>query len=99
MYIIVWEYEVRADRLGAFEALYGPAGAWARLFGQADEYRGTDLYRDTTRPTRYVTIDRWTSPAAFEAYIPTVRQAYQQLDESAAALTVRERRLGAFEGE
>jgi hypothetical protein len=51
MYHIVWEYEVRADQLAAFEALYGPLGAWTQLFRSADGYRGTELYRDTTRPT------------------------------------------------
>jgi quinol monooxygenase YgiN len=98
MYHIVWEYEVRADQLAAFEVLYGPTGAWTQLFRSADGYRGTELYRDTARPTHFVTLDRWTSPAAFEAYIPTIREAYDRLDEQGAALTMRERRLGAFEG-
>ena len=57
MYQIVWEYEIRSDRIAAFVELYGP--------------------------THFVTLDRWTSAAALEAYLPTVR----------------ERRLGAFESE
>jgi heme-degrading monooxygenase HmoA len=73
-------------------------GPWTHLFRSADGYRGTELYRDTERPTHFVTLDRWTSPAAFEAYIPTIREAYDRLDEQGAALTMRERRLGAFEG-
>jgi hypothetical protein len=44
-----------------------------------------------------VTLDRWTSPAAFERYIAMVREAYQRLDEQGAALTLRERCLGSFE--
>jgi quinol monooxygenase YgiN len=97
MYHIVWEYEVRADQLTAFETLYGPTGAWALLFGAAEGYRGTELYRDTARPTHFMTLDRWTSRAAFEAYISTIGEAYGQLDEKAAALTTAERRLGAFD--
>ena len=98
MYCIIWEYEVRADQLAAFEALYGPTGAWTQLFRSADGYQGTELYRDTARPAHFLTLDRWTSPAAFEVYIPTIREAYERLDEEGAALTMRERRLGAFEG-
>jgi quinol monooxygenase YgiN len=97
MYHIVWEYEVRADQLAAFEVLYGPTGAWTQLFRSADGYRGTELYRDTARPTHFVTLDRWTSPAAFDAYIPTIREAYERLDAEGTAFTLRERRLGAFE--
>lgn len=97
MYHIVWEYEVRADQVAAFVALYGPKGAWSRLFQAAEGYRGTELYSDTTRPTHFVTLDHWTSSAAFQQCLPTVREVYDRLDEQGAASTVRERRLGAFE--
>jgi hypothetical protein len=99
MHQIVWEYEVRADQVPAFVALYGPTGAWAGLFSGADGYRGTTLYSDTARPTHFVTLDRWTSAAALEAFLPTVRGAYERLDAEGATLTLRERRLGAFESE
>lgn len=97
MYHIVWEYEVRADQVAAFETLYGSTGGWSQLFGGADGYRGTELYRDAARPTHFITLDRWTSLAALEEYLPTVRDTYGQLDEQGAMLTIRERRLGAFE--
>jgi quinol monooxygenase YgiN len=97
MYHIIWEYEARADQLAAFEAHYGPTGAWSQLFQAAEGYRGTELYRDAVRPTHFVTLDRWTSAAAFEAFLPTIREAYERLDEVGAGLTTRERRLGAFE--
>ncbi len=97
MYHIVWEYEVRDGQLAAFESLYGSTGEWSRLFQAAEGYRGTELYRDTARPMHFVTLDRWTSAAAFEAFLPTVREAYERLDERGAELTVRETRLGAFE--
>jgi hypothetical protein len=97
MYHVFWEYEVRPDRLAAFEALYGPAGDWCRLFQGAPAYRGTQLYRDLVRPTHFLTVDRWTSLAALEAYLPAVQDAYARLDEQGAALTVHERRLGGLE--
>ena len=97
MHHIVWEYEVRPDRVPAFVALYGPTGAWARLFSGATGYQGTTLYADTARPTHFVTFDRWASAAALEAFLATAREAYQRLDAQGAELTLRERRLGAFE--
>ena len=39
----------------------------------------------------YLTIDYWLSRATYEAFARTAGPAY-------AALTVRERRLGAFDG-
>jgi heme-degrading monooxygenase HmoA len=97
MYHIVWDYEVRVDQVPAFETLYGASGAWARLFDTAEGYQGTELYRDLARPTHFLTLDRWTSRAAFQACMDSMGDAYHRLDEQAAALTVRERRLGDFE--
>ncbi len=97
MHHILWEYEVRADRVTEFEAHYGPDGAWCALFRGAEGYRGTELYRDTARPAHFVTIDHWTSSSAFQESLPTVREAYHRLDEEGASLTLREQRLGAFE--
>ena len=99
MYQIVWEYEVQSDRIAAFVELHGPTGGWSCLFGGAPGYRGTELYADTARPTHFVTLDRWTSAAALDAYLPTVQGDYARLDARGATPTVRERRLGAFESE
>ena len=98
MYAIFWEYEVRPDQVAAFEALYGADGDWARLFRRADGYLETRLFRDTARPMHYLTIDRWTSLAAYEAFARVSEPAYTDLDRRGDALTVSERRLGAFDG-
>ena len=95
---IVWEYEVRPEKVAAFEALYGPEGDWAYLFSRADGYVETRLLRDTARPMLYLTIDRWLSRAAYEAFTRAAGPAYAGLDRRGDALTVRERRLGAFGG-
>ena len=98
MYEIVWEFEVKPEKVEVFEALYGPEGDWACLFGRADGYVETRLLRDTARPTLYLTIDRWLSRAAYEAFVRAAGPAYAALDRRGDALTVRERRLGAFDG-
>jgi heme-degrading monooxygenase HmoA len=95
---IVWEYEVRPEKVEAFEALYGPEGDWAYLFSRADGYVETRLLRDTAQPLLYLTIDRWISRAAYKAFLQTAGPAYAALDRRGDALTVRERRLGAFDG-
>jgi heme-degrading monooxygenase HmoA len=97
VYEIFWEYEVRPGQTAAFERLYGANGEWARLFRGVDGYVETLLFRDTDRPTRYLTIDRWRSRAAFDAFIETAGPAYAALDLRGDALTVREHRIGAFD--
>jgi heme-degrading monooxygenase HmoA len=97
VYEIFWEYEVRPEQVAAFERLYGADGEWARLFRRADGYVETLLFRDTDRPTRYLTVDRWQSRAAFDAFVDAASSAYAALDRLGGALTVREHRLGAFD--
>ena len=97
MYQIFWEYEVRPEQVAAFERLYGADGEWARLFRRADGYVETLLFRDTDRPTRYLTVDRWQSRAAFDTFVDSASSAYAALDRQGGALTVREHRLGAFD--
>jgi heme-degrading monooxygenase HmoA len=95
VYEIFWEYEVLPEHTTAFEQLYGAEGEWARLFRGAEGYVETLLFRDTDRPTRYLTIDRWRSRAAFDAFVEAAGPAYAALDRRGDALTVRERRIGA----
>ncbi|MGH7631715.1 MAG: antibiotic biosynthesis monooxygenase family protein [Gemmatimonadales bacterium] len=95
MYRIVWTYEVKPDSAEAFERIYGRDGEWARLFRAADGYLGTDLFRSTAAPTRYVTVDDWTSQAAYEAFRARAAQAYAELDARCDALTLAERLVSA----
>lgn len=97
MYEILWEYEVRPEHAAAFESLYGAGGEWVSLFREAEGYVETLLFRDTDRPTRYLTIDRWRSRAAFDAFVEAAGPAYAALDLRGDALTVSERRLGAID--
>jgi heme-degrading monooxygenase HmoA len=97
VYEIFWEYEIHPGQAAAFESLYGADGDWARLFREAEGYVETLLFRDTDLPTRYLTIDRWRSRAAFDAFVETAGFAYAALDRRGDALTVRERRLGAID--
>jgi heme-degrading monooxygenase HmoA len=95
MIAIVWRFEVQEEARAAFEATYGPTGEWARLFAQADGFRGTELLRAEDRS--YLTLDVWNSQADFDAFMAAHREAYEALDRSTEGWTRCEHRLGTYE--
>lgn len=96
-YVCAWEYVVRPDRLEEFERIYGPDGEWAQLFRAAPGYQGTELFRDRSQPTRFLTFDYWASREAWERFRRTARDAYAELDARCEQLTEREREAGRFQ--
>jgi len=96
-HFVLWEFRVRAGREGEFEAACGPDGDRARLFRRDPAYRGTELLRDGAGARRYVTIDRWTSRAAHDAFLARWRSEYAALDRRFEALTEHEAPLGRYD--
>jgi heme-degrading monooxygenase HmoA len=92
---ILWRYRVPEAAVGAFEAAYGPAGAWAKLFGQARGFVRTELLRDGEGV--YATLDYWSDLASFEAFKAAFGEHYARLDAECEALTDAEEGLGVFE--
>lgn len=97
MYVIIWEYRVKAEQLAAFEKIYASDGAWAELFRTEAGYLGTELLRDSTNPHRYITIDRWTSFGAYESFRSQRKSEYTTLDMQCEDLTEREILVGKWE--
>jgi heme-degrading monooxygenase HmoA len=97
MFVVIWEYEVHAGREGEFAALYRGEGAWVALFREYAGYAGTELLRDSMQPQRFVTIDRWISQTAYEAFLAAANPGYAKIDALGDALTSNERCLGRFE--
>jgi heme-degrading monooxygenase HmoA len=95
--VILWSFEAAPGKAAEFERCYGPDGDWARLFARSRDYQGTELLRDALRPGRYLTIDRWTTPAAFEAFKREWQAEYEALDRAGAELTMSETPVGVFE--
>ena len=95
--MLLWSFEVEAAHAADFERVYGAAGDWARLFARSPDYLGTELLKDTLRPCRYLTVDRWRSAAAFAAFKEQWRAEYDALDARCESLTKTETPLGAFE--
>ena len=94
MFVRVWEYEVPLDRTAAFTTAYAPDGPWGELFRRAGGFLGTELYRDSGRPGRYLTIDRWQSEAAFVSAKAALADDYAALDRCCEAYTSEESWLG-----
>ena len=96
MFVVVWQFEIAEEKVAAFEAAYGPEGAWAKLFRTAPDYHGTELLRDAYVPGCYLTIDRWASEEAFRAFRKDHDAEYEAVDRSCDELTSRETRIGAY---
>lgn len=94
MYRIVWEFDARPETLDEFIEVYGPEGKWVEFFRKSEDYQGTELFRSTSDPTRFATLDRWRNRAAYEAFRRTYAQEYAALDDWCDRLTLRERTLG-----
>jgi heme-degrading monooxygenase HmoA len=97
MYRIVWEFEPDPARVAEFERDYGANGAWASLFRRGAGYLGTELFRSATDPTRYLTVDRWVSRAAYDAFRTAFGAEYTALDARCEAWTRTERLVAAAE--
>jgi heme-degrading monooxygenase HmoA len=96
IYLYIWEYRVRPDRVAEFERHYAPNGAWVQLFRRANGYRRTELCRDLNDPLRYVTIDYWDSLAAWQAFRSEFAGEFEELDRRCGAFTSLEREIGRF---
>ncbi|MEO7840047.1 MAG: antibiotic biosynthesis monooxygenase [Anaerolineales bacterium] len=97
MYVIIWEYQVKVDRINEFEKVYNSNGAWAELFRKGNGYFSTELLHDETQPQRYITIDRWDSAQEYAAFHAQFNNEYETLDSICEDLTERETLLGKWE--
>jgi heme-degrading monooxygenase HmoA len=94
VYVVIWEYQVRPGETARFERLYGPQGEWVALFRAWPGYLATDLLRGDNG--HYLTADRWDSREAYEAFQQQAATDYARIDALGDALTLSERRIGAF---
>jgi len=95
-YATLWEFAVAPAKRAQFETHYGPDGTWARLFRRANGYLGSELLQDRSDPLRYLTIDRWESREAWQAFRREHGTEYERLDREFEGLTTREAPLGEY---
>lgn len=96
MYIIIWEYLVKAQYVTEFEKFYSPDGEWAKLFRTSQGYLGTELLFDSKQLRRYITIDRWVSSEEHETFLIRWQKEYQTLDSECEAFMEQESMLGRW---
>lgn len=96
MYVIMWEFHVKRGQEPAFRQAYGAEGDWARLFRRGAGYLGTELLWDERDERRYVTIDRWSSRAAYDTFRSSLQAEYHALDQAYELLTDHESLIGTF---
>ena len=96
MHVILWEFVVQPDKIHDFVATYEATGDWAKLFGLANGYEGTELLSSTESANRFVTIDRWRSLDDFARFQQQFGEQYRTLDRQLKGFTLSERKLGTF---
>lgn len=97
MYLRIWIFRPRPERLAEFLAVYGPEGDWTQLFRSARGFLGTELVQSATDPGLYLTIDRWDDDRSWEAFTSSQLRAYAALDKASNALTLEEREIGTYQ--
>jgi RimJ/RimL family protein N-acetyltransferase/heme-degrading monooxygenase HmoA len=93
-FVVIWSYVVEADHAEAFERAYGENGDWARLFRSSPDFLGTELLHG--EDGSFVTIDRWSSAQAYDAFLAGHAAEYRKIDEACDELTTSERRIGRY---
>ena len=69
MFLRLWQFHVRPNLIREFCAAYGPDGEWAALFRRGSGYVGTELLEARSVPATYLSIDRWGSREAWDAFL------------------------------
>ncbi len=93
---IVREFVVKEEARGQFELVYGPGGAWSKLFAGCPGFRGTTVLRDAKNPRRYLTIDVWGTEAQWEQALAEHGAEYADLDAVLADWTESRAEMGIF---
>lgn len=96
MYVIVWEYRVKADKQSEFEAAYSSNGAWVELFKRSAGFISVELLREDTDPQHYLTIDRWRSRAGYEEFLSCWQEEYRAVDALCENMTEWEALIGKW---
>ena len=97
MLLVLWEYEVKTDRIEEFESLYRPDGAWTDLFHVCPAFVSITLWKDLRRPGRYMVADRWTSETVYDEFVREQAVAIAELSARGARAWTSEREVGRYE--
>ena len=96
MYCYVWSFVVRPEHIKEFEDAYGPEGDWARFFRTDPEYIRTYLFGDRNNPSRFLTVDFWSSYEAWVSFRERFASQFEALDKTFEQITMEEKQIGSF---
>jgi heme-degrading monooxygenase HmoA len=96
-FVTVWEFRPKPGAERRFEEAYGPQGVWANFFAPGEGFVAMELNRDLKDPRRYLTLDFWTSKAAYDRFRETHAEQYRTIDAQCEDLTAEEKLIGYFE--
>ena len=94
-FLVIWQFQVREGMDKRFERIYGAHGDWVQIFTQDDAYITTALVREPNSAS-YLTLDFWTSQAAYDAFRKQHRAEYRAIDLKCEGMTEDEREVGRF---
>ena len=97
MLVVVWEYRVKAERVGEFESFYRPDGPWGELFRGSPAFISTTLMRDLRNSRRFMVADRWTSETVYEEFKRERVADWESLSERGRRLYDQESEVGRFD--
>ncbi|MBI3004303.1 MAG: antibiotic biosynthesis monooxygenase [Ignavibacteriales bacterium] len=92
-FVTIWKFRPKKGREAEFERVYGPEGAWARLFQKGKGFLRTELYAD--EDGAYLVIDEWVSQEKFEKFKQDFARVYRELDKQCEELNEEEIHIGS----
>ena len=96
VYVKMWEFTAKPGAQVEFENFYGPDGEWVQLFRRSKGFLRTEFFHDRNTENRYVTLDYFSSKAAYDDFRRELRQEYEALDRRCDGLLENETEIGAF---
>ncbi len=96
LYLTIWKYKVKRDKISEFEKLYGNKGEWVKLFKKYPGYIKTDLIKDISNKNIYITLDYWKSEKDYRKFKEKTVNEYSAIDLIGDDLTESEEYLGEF---
>ncbi len=82
--------------MAEFREVYGPGGKWVKLFSHGHGFAGSELFQSAGDPAVFMTIDRWDSAGAWEAFLRAHADDYATLDRECEPLALSEDLIGTF---
>ena len=97
MLLVLWEYQVRPERVDEFESMYRPDGPWTDLFRVCPAFVSITMWKDLRVPGRYLVADRWSSGVVYDEFVRERQAEIGELSARGARLWQREREAGRYE--